>query len=401
MNSEKIIISGVGCALVDLIYNGVSFDSPAFRKYISLLPGDGGLSPGKLVFTEELENFAKKSQTDILKELVGEKAPEAVNVGGPSLVSLILASQLLDREKFEVRFFGMAGKDKNQGEIFKLLQQTPLDIQGYKISEDRATPTTDVFSDPDYDHGHGERTFVNNIGAAWDFTPELLSDRFFEADIHCYGGTALVPQIHDHLSPLLKKSKSKEAITVVNTVFDFRNQKKAPDKPWPLVDDIKDFELIDLLIMDHEEALRISGKNEIDVTVAFFSNSGVASFIITNGAKDIVAYSNGRLFREKGDLSFATSRNVREALIDPAVRKGDTTGCGDNFAGAVIASLASQLKEGKRGQLDLSEAISWGVAAGGNCCFTVGGTCMEEMPGEMMQKIETIQRDYLKQIGEQ
>ena len=96
--------------MVDLIYNGVSFDSPEFRKYTSRKAGDGGLSPGKLVFTEELENFAKKSQTDILKELVGEKAPEAVNVGGPSLVSLILASQLLDREKFEVRFFGMAGK---------------------------------------------------------------------------------------------------------------------------------------------------------------------------------------------------------------------------------------------------------------------------------------------------
>ena len=127
----------------------------------------------------------------------------------------------------------------------------------------------------------------------------------------------------------------------------------------------------------------------------------MASLIITNGAKDLVAYSSGGLFKEQGDLSFPTSLRVREALIDPTVKKGDTTGCGDNFAGAVIASLASQLKEGKRGQLDLSEAISWGVAAGGNCCFTVGGTCLEEMPGEMMQKIETIQRDYLKQIGEQ
>jgi len=399
MNSEKIIISGVGCALVDLIYKGVSFQSPAFRKYTSKKPGDGGMSPGKLVFTEELENFAKTPQTTIIKELVGDKVPDAVNIGGPSLVAMILASQLLNRENFEVRFFGMAGKDNNQRAIFKLLREIPLDIRGYKISKERATPTTDVFSDPDYDHGHGERTFVNDIGAAWDFSPEKLNESFFEADIHCYGGTALVPHLHDHLSSLLEKSKGKKAITVVNTVFDFRNQKKNPHEAWPLVDDKDDYQRIDLLIMDHEEALRISGKNEIDAAVAFFSDSGVASFIITNGAKDLAAYSNGSLFKEKGRLSFATSRKVRDALMDTSVKKGDTTGCGDNFAGAVIASLASQLKKGQKGQLDFSEAISWGVAAGGNCCFTVGGTYIEERPGELSDKIKEIQEDYQRQIA--
>ncbi len=50
--SNKIIISGAGCAIADLIYNRVSFASPGFQKYISKQNGDGGLSPGKLVFTE-------------------------------------------------------------------------------------------------------------------------------------------------------------------------------------------------------------------------------------------------------------------------------------------------------------------------------------------------------------
>jgi len=46
LNSNKITISGTGCALADLIYNRVSFASPEFQKYTSKQNGDGGLSPG-------------------------------------------------------------------------------------------------------------------------------------------------------------------------------------------------------------------------------------------------------------------------------------------------------------------------------------------------------------------
>jgi sugar/nucleoside kinase (ribokinase family) len=210
----------------------------------------------------------------------------------------------------------------------------------------------------------------------------------------------LVPQIHDHLSELLRRSKSNGSITVVNTVFDFRNQKKAPDKPWPLVDNESDYRLIDLLIMDHEEALRISGEKTIEAATTFYENSGLQSFIITNGAKDLVAYSNGEVFRARGTFSYPTSGRVRARLRDDHSSKGDTTGCGDNFVGAMIASIAMQMKDGKKGRLDLSEAVSWGVAAGGNCCFIVGGTYLDKMPGDLGQKIQNIRQDYMLQIQE-
>ena len=61
MSKKKIIISGTGCALADYLYTGVKFSSPEFEKYLSKQSGDGGLSPGKLVFTEELEKFSSKS----------------------------------------------------------------------------------------------------------------------------------------------------------------------------------------------------------------------------------------------------------------------------------------------------------------------------------------------------
>jgi sugar/nucleoside kinase (ribokinase family) len=69
-----------------------------------------------------------------------------------------------------------------------------------------------VLSDPDYDHGHGERIFINNIGAAWNLYPDDLDDAFFESNMVVFGGTALVPHIHQSLLELLKKAKGKKAV---------------------------------------------------------------------------------------------------------------------------------------------------------------------------------------------
>jgi sugar/nucleoside kinase (ribokinase family) len=395
---DKIVISGIGCALVDLIYNGMSFDSQEFRKYISKKAGDGGLSPGKLVFTEELEHFSGESYSEILKTIVGERQPDTLNVGGPSLVSLILTAQILNTREFTVKFYGIAGKDAYGSEIFKKVRQTPLDISNYTISKNKSTPTTDVFSDPEYDHGHGERTFVNNIGAAWDYLPQHIPDDFFAADITCFGGTALVPAIHDHLTDLLNRAREHNCVTVVNTVFDFRNHKKNPDLPWPLVDRIEDYSLIDVLMMDREEALKISGEDTLEGAAAFFASTNLSCFIITNGADDLWAGSNGELFQKSEATKYPTSQRIGQELKNNPGKRGDTTGCGDNFAGGVISSIAMQLKHRKKGKLDLSEAISWGVSAGGNCCFTVGGTYLEATPFELKNKIQAIQEDFIRQI---
>jgi sugar/nucleoside kinase (ribokinase family) len=393
-SSNKIIISGSGCALTDLIYNRVSFASPGFQKYVSKQNGDGGLSPGKLVFTEELEKFSIKPYPEILSELVGNRPPDKMNVGGPSLVSMVHVAQMLEGEDVEVKFFGMGGNDEYTEQVFRLVRQTPLEIGNYKRSEHKPTPTTDVFSDPDYDNGHGERTFVNNIGAAWDFIPELLGNEFFESDIQCYGGTALVPNLHDNLTNLLKRSNQNDCITVVNTVFDFRNQKRNPGKPWPLLDSFDDYGLIDVLIMDCEEATKISGTSNIEEAARFFASTPVSSFIITNGANDVFAWSGGGLFEKTEILKFPVSKMIAcEIAANPDLR-GDTTGCGDNFAGGIIASLAMQLKNTEKGTFNLTEAISLGISSGGFCCFTVGGTYLETFPGEKKLRIQAIQEDY-------
>lgn len=399
MDSGKIIVAGTGCALADYLYTGVKFHSPLFLKYLSQKPGDGGLTPGKLVFTEELEKFSGMSYSAISREITGGESPSAFNIGGPGLVSLINASQLLDENEFEVRFYGGSGSDDTAVMINQLVRKTPLNIDHYQKISEKKTPLTDVLSDVTYDNNHGERTFINNIGAAWDYTPDLLGDDFFDANIVCFGGTALVPRIHDNLSLLLSRAKENGCITVVNTVFDFRNEKDHPDRPWPLVDTPEKLRLIDMLIMDCEESLKISGKQSIEEAAQYFINQNIPALIITNGAQELYAFSNGSLF-EKTDLSsWPVSKKVNEDFLLFPTSKGDTTGCGDNFAGGVIASLATQLKASAVGKFDLTEAIAWGVASGAFACFYIGGTYIETRAGEKFEIVKGFKDEYIKQIS--
>ena len=396
---RKIIVAGTGCALADYLYTGVKFNAPQFQKYISRQTGDGGLMPGKLVFTEELEKFSGIPYSEICREITEEQSPNAFNIGGPGLVSLINASQLLNKEEFEVHFFGGTGNDETAGLIDNLVRKTPLNIGHYhKISEKR-TPFTDVLSDLTYDNNHGERTFINNIGAAWDYSPDLLGDDFFDANIVCFGGTALVPQIHDNLTSLLTRAKYRGCLTVVNTVFDFRNEKSNPNQPWPLVDTPEDYRLIDVLIMDCEESLKISGKPTIAEAAEYFISQNIGALIITNGAKELYAFSNGDLFEKTELLRLPVSKKVNEEFVRNPASKGDTTGCGDNFAGGVIASLAMQLMSGEIEKFNLTEAIAWGVASGGFTCFYLGGTYLENSKGEKLKIVQEFKNEYINQIS--
>lgn len=79
--------------------------------------------------------------------------------------------------------------------------------------------------------------------------------------------------------------------------------------------------------------------------------------------------------------------------------KGDTTGCGDNFAGGVIASVVRQIYSGRK-VLDMSDACRWGVVNGGFACFYTGGTYYEDEPGEKSGKLQSLYKDYCRQLGE-
>ncbi len=393
--TKKILVSGSGCCLVDRLYSDISFTSDPFPDYLSKESGDGGLTPGHLVFKEEFEQFAKLDFQPILKEITKGKSPDKINIGGPCIVALIHAAQMLENTGTEFRFYGYGGKDEDGDFLLSSLSKTPVNIHNYKLSG-TITPSTVVLSDPTYDNGHGERIFINSIGAAWDYSPENLDDSFFASDVVVFGGTAIVPTIHDHLTELLKKAKSKGCITIVNTVYDFRNQKADPTTKWPLGKSDESYRNIDLLITDCEEALRLSGKPALDEAMQFFRGQGTGAVIVTNGSKNIRIFSSGKLFSELNDSEMPISKAVSEELKKGHM--GDTTGCGDNFVGGVIASLVSQLQE-KPDKLDLTEACMWGVVSGGYTCFYMGGTYFETNQGEKRELIRPYYEQYKKQIS--
>ena len=395
--SRPFIISGTGCALIDYLYSPVSFSNGAFSQFLSLKPGDGGLAPGKLVFTEEFEKFSGKDYLQSRNLITDSKQPVALNIGGPSIVSLIHAAQLLGKTNAEIYFFGSKGTDEAGRFMDEKLRHTPLKIGKYKNSA-QFTPFTDVLSDPDWNNGQGERIFINNIGAAWDFLPTDLDEHFFKSDMVVFGGTALVPNIHCAIDELLAKAKSHQAITVVNTVYDFLNEKKNPSIAWPLGKSINSYQNIDLLICDMEEALSLAGTNSVGEAIDFFQTSGVGAAVITHGANPVHFFAQNQLFGNIPVSQVPVSERVICELSNPENRTGDTTGCGDNFVGGMIASIATQLIHSNSHSANLKLAVALGVVSGGFACFYNGGTFYEKQAGEKAAKIESYLHDYLNQI---
>jgi len=397
-----ISIHGTGCCLIDYLYPDTDFSAPAFKAALSKKNGDGGLGTGKLVFAEDFEAFIGKPYEAILKEIAGGKP--SYNLGGPSIVSLVHAAQVLGK-KARVGFFGARGSDATGDLVEAALDRIGFKSGGtgeyphYSLKRiDGPTPRTDVLSDPRYDNGHGERTFISLIGAAGLFKSGLLDDEFFNADIIAFGGAALVPPIHDSLTELLEKAKQRKSFTVVNLVFDFRSEQTSPGKKWKLGKNDDAYPYIDVLIADKDEAVRTSGCSSLDDALIWFLKKGCGAAIITEGSRAIRLAADKSPFISLKAQALPVSEAInRELAVNPE-KRGDTTGCGDNFAGGLIAGIAEQLDErDSAAGLDLCEACIPGIAAGGFACFTLGGVFYEKRPGEKSELLKPFIEAYRKE----
>ena len=397
---KNLKVSVAGCSLADFLYADIDFNSSAFRQCASRRDGDGGLQAGKLVFADALEKFQGKPYASILKEITGGRTPNKQNLGGPAIVGAINAAQILSDLPVKFEFHGATGNDECGAFIRSIIAQTPVDTSHY-ITLAGSSPSTDVLSDPRAHNGKGERTFINMIGACYDYTPERLEESFFQADVVWFGATALVPQLHNHLTELLKKAKSNGALTLVSTVFDFINEAKNPSGRWPMGDGDTAYRYIDLLLVDWDEAVRLTGKNTLEEIHKFFAESGLSAYAITHGAKDFYVWSDGRIFRKTPLSVMPVSALVDEDLAAHPERRGDTTGCGDNFAGGFASSLIRQLAEEKPlGEFCIQDACAWAAASGGFACFCMGGTYLEKEPGEKRARLQRYHDAYFSQLQE-
>ncbi len=388
-------VSVVGCSLGDYLFTGIDFASANFSRYSSKTPGDGGIVPGQLVFGEALSKFAGEPLQKILQDVAGTAEPDKFNLGGPAIVACINASQLAG-DDCQYSFYGRIGNDDTGRRMMEIISSTSVDTANY-ISGEGMSPFTWVLSDPSYHNGKGERSFINTIGIAGEYCE--LPESFYEADVHFYGATALTPGIHDRLSTFLKKSRELGKITMVSTVFDFRNEFRDPAGRWPMGDGDESYKYIDLLAIDWDEAVRLSGLEEINAIIDFFFGKGVGAVVITHGAKDFYAASAGTLFKPFALHALPVAACIDEYLAEDPSRRGDTTGCGDNFAGGLLAGMIKELQAGKvKGELSLLEACTWAGVSGGFACTTVGGTYIEKSRGEKLTATAGFAVEYRKQL---
>jgi sugar/nucleoside kinase (ribokinase family) len=394
-----ITIHGTGCCLVDFLYPQTDFSAPAFTAKLSKKDGDGGLAIGKLVFAEDFERFTGMPYEKALAEIAGGRPSH--NLGGPAVVSIVHAAQVLGAS-VRVCFYGARGGDKTGDIVEESLVRAGFVPQAEKNAGTPVyilkrcqgpTPRTDVLSDPNYDNGHGERTFINLIGDAGQFGPEDLGDGFFDADLIAFGGTALTPRIHDNLAELLDRAKRMGAVTVVNLVYDYRSEQAAPGKKWKLGAKDNAYPFIDILIADRDEALKSSGCSSIDHALKWFLDSGCGAALITEGSRPVHLAAGGGIFNPLPPVTLQVSEAVNRELAAYPERRGDTTGCGDNFAGGVIAGLVEALEQ-QRERLDLREICVPGIVAGGCACFTLGGVFYEKYPGEKRESLAPFIEEY-------
>lgn len=387
-----MVISGIGCCVVDYIYKNIDFTSPAVSKFVSS-DGKNGLLIGEANLIDDLVDYFDTSLDSLINHITNNKKP-SVNLGGVAIIALITAAQLLyDASDVKIFFYANLPNTELGEYIFKTLKSTPIFLDHIHIKDGKDTITY-VFCEKE-NNGDATRTFLGYPHTDSSTTLKLgqLEDGFYDSDINYFGHIRWEPEINDNLSYVLKKCKSKGNITVLSTASDPTMKGK---KQWLLGDSDDVYNYISFLIMNKSEALHYSGKTDFHDAVNFFKSFPIEGLLITDGVKPTYVYSKDGIC-----LPYEGSIPIVQDIIDDKNKgilpQGDTIGCGDNFVGGVIASIASQLRKGKN-QIDLKEACIFGNINGALASTIKGGLFKEKFWGERKKLVEQYLCKYKKQL---
>jgi sugar/nucleoside kinase (ribokinase family) len=384
-------IHGTGFGLADLIHSPSDFESARYVPY--RMPG--GMAMGTVAFVDDLAERSGRSRSEVIADL--EATETAFAAGGPGLVSMVLAAQLLRPVRVPVTYYGLSGDDSAASRIRTVLARTPLDMTCYR-QRGGITPVTHVFSDPRAGGGDGDRCFVHAPGVSMD--PALLGESFFQATFNVYAGTALMPRVHAELPKLLAKSHRRGALTVAGPVFDAYAEREG--RPWNFGEGA--WEHLDLLVADEYEAERLSGARGAAAAVDALMSRGLTTAVVTRGAGPVYYRSIGGLFG-KCEGEAPADQALTQRARDRSAHPGDTTGAGDNFLGALMAAFMFQILSDDffpKGEvhldrelfhmipLHLRKAVDFAVLAGGLACLQFGGVRLEHVIGERLAEIRAL-----------
>ncbi len=246
----------------------------------------------------------------------------------------------LTRLGLEVAAIGAIGDDGFGDFILDTLTDERIDHTGIVRLDGTKTSATAVFVAPS-----GERSFLHYKGANAEFTSDDLDLTILGSARHMHiAGTFLMDAFDGHdAASVLKAAKEAGLSTSLDTAWD------ASGRWWDLVEPMFDF--VDIFLPSADEAMMMSGEDDVREMARFFIAHGVHTVGIKQGA-------DGGYFRHGDDEFFLPALNVDVV---------DTTGCGDAFCAGFLSGYLDDLP--------LKECARMAVTVGSLCATGIGATC--------------------------
>lgn len=215
-----------------------------------------------------------------------------------------------------VRLLGVVGKDDLAGRVLEPLRAAGVDVS-LVSSADGPTPSTVVLISP-----NGDRMFLHRPGVSAiafsepvEFRVEVVAGcRYFHL-----GNAFALPHMRRNAAETLRRARAAGLTTAMDAGWDARGR-------W--LDDLGPaLPHTDLLFVNEEEALKLSGCADYASAAARLLQLGAGTVVVKRGGA--------------GCSVFDSCGRVDAPAYDVAVV--DTTGAGDCFAGAFLAALARGL----------------------------------------------------------
>lgn len=349
---------------------------------ISGLDADGrnivGLKRGSLMTTTQIKAAGHTIQS-ICRQNGWDTSKLGFSKGGPAASAALAAFQLASKTG-KVNYWGVIGNDPIGAKLAKYFADYNMPTNSLIQAQGLHTSHTLVINEQVDGENDAHRTFIHEPGANGEVTFETFPAAAFDINegarnIFMVGGSFLMPRFHPQgVLRLFERAKEAashktdtEAITILNTVHDASGE-------WDLGENASD--LIDVLIMDFDEAKGIAGmdvsEKNMPTLVDWFRKQGFRNAVITNGTKGAYMYSTD------DNVFIPTPQHL--ALHIPASRyvmgldqPKYGLGCGDVTAGAFAVAIAEHM--------DLQTAGQFAMSAGGACALRepgeIGGPCLQ------------------------
>ncbi len=232
------------------------------------------------------------------------------SLGGDSLNALTAAGYL----GLKCGLHTSIAKDGNQNLIEKILKTLPVQIFSHASfgKNGKYTITTDA---------NGERSFAyDRKGSAASHLPDVIGEIELNGKCLFLSGVAqsLTPKWTDFVEKILKQTKQMKVLTA----FDINFRPKLWEQTEAIAALKNILGLIDILfVSDDDLPILITAMGSQDLKTVFLMGPKVCIF-------------------RKGSLGsgYLKANGEMELIPSPAVKVIDTSGCGDVFSGAFLAS---------------------------------------------------------------